>query len=158
MRLSPQPVAIFLLVVCLVAHAQTEHETVRRVVLPNPGLIHCVSTDCYQLWLDHAPQPGDIYPLRVVVSLLGKHCPAGVSAIYDKSVAFEDLQAALEARYGKGEPEHWTKAALMVWHVDAGNFSIMLDTADKRISKVRRLDLGAKELFLPIHASLQRAI
>ena len=147
MRANPFWTATVVLIACLTGHGQTGKETRRHVVLPDPKMIRCISSDCYQLWLNGPPQSGDIYPERVVLSLLGKHCPYGVSAIYDKSISFDDLQAALEEHYGKGETKHWTKAALMIWHVGSGDFSIMLDTADKRISKVRGVDVGTKELF-----------
>jgi hypothetical protein len=130
----------------LACFGQAKPETGRRVILPNPKLIRCVSSDCYQPWEDKAPRAGDIYPVRVEVGLLGKHCPFGVSAVYDKSVSFEDLQAAIEVRFGKGTPEHWTEAPLTFWQV-SDDFSIVLDTADQTISKSRRVDVETKELF-----------
>jgi hypothetical protein len=98
------------------------------------------------LWEDGAPEASDIYPERVEAALLGKACPFGVSARYDKSIAFDELQAAIEARYGKGTPEHWTKAPLMVWHVRSDDFMIELVTVDKRMAKVQRVEVGTKEI------------
>jgi len=130
----------------LACFGQAKPEPGKRIILPNPKLIRCVSLACYQLWEDTPPQTGDVYPVRVEVALLGKHCPFGVSAVYDKSISFEDLQSAIEARFGKGTPEHWTEAPLILWHV-GDDFTIMLDTADQKIAKNRRLDVGTKELF-----------
>jgi hypothetical protein len=131
----------------LACFGQAKPESGRRVILPNPKLIRCVSLDCYQLWEDKAPRAGDIYPVGVEVGLPGKHCPFGVSAVYDKSVSFADLQAALEARFGKRTPEHWTEASVMVWQV-GDDFMIVLDEADRKIAKSRQVDVGTKEIFI----------
>jgi hypothetical protein len=130
----------------LACFGQAKPQPGRRVILPNSKLIRCVSLDCYQLWEDKPPRAGDIYPVRVEVGLPGKHCPFGVSAFYDKSVLFEDLQAAIEARFGKGTPEHWTEAPVMVWQV-GDDFMIVLHEADQRIAKAWHADAGTKGLF-----------
>jgi hypothetical protein len=140
-------IAFVVLAATLTLFGQDKPKGGRHVILPNPKLVRCASIDCYQLWSGKAPERGDIYPVRVEIALLDKPCPFGLTAIYDKSVAFEDLQAALEAQYGKGTPEHWTNAPLMIWQVNDGDFMIVLDMADEEIAKARRVDVGTKELF-----------
>ena len=140
-------IAIAVLTLTLVCVGQDALKPGGRVILPNPKLVRCSSLDCYQLWEAKAPSTGDIYPIRIEVALLGKACPFGLSAVYDKAVPFEYLQAALESRFGKGEPKQWTKARLTVWEV-ADDFTIVLDEADEGIAKARHVDVGAKELFI----------
>jgi len=148
MRGPLSAIAIVALTATLVCMGQEAQKPGGRVILPNPKLVRCSAPDCSQLWEDKAPKPGDIYPIRIEVALLGKACPFGLSAVYDKAVSFEYLQAAIETRYGKGTAEHWTEAPLMVWHVEDGDFMIVLDAADQRIAKARHVDVGTKELFI----------
>ena len=67
-------------------------------------------------------------------------------ARYDKSVSFEDLQAAIEGHYGKGTAEHWTNAPLTIWHVEREKFSIQLETVDKRMAKAQGVEEGTKNI------------
>ena len=140
-------IAIGLLIATLICMGQDVLKPGGRVILPNPKLVRCSSLECSELWETKAPKPGDIYPLRIEVGLPGQACPFGVSAVYDKAVPFDYLEAAIESRYGKGEPKHWTKARLSFWEV-ANDFTIVLDEADEGIAKARHVDVGTKELFI----------
>lgn len=136
--------ATVILVACATSYGQVKPETRKHVVLPNPKLVRCTSADCYNLWQNRPPDANNIYPHAVDISLLDSPCAFGVTARYDKAVSFEDLRAAIEEQFGKGTAQHWTKAPLMSWQVESQKLHIVLETADKRLAKAQRLDVGTK--------------
>jgi hypothetical protein len=140
-------VAAVIIAASLTSYGQATNHVRQHIALPNPKLVRCVSSSCYWPWQDGPPDANDVYPTRVEIGFHGSSCPFGVTARYDKSVSFEDLEAAIEQHYGKGESEHWTRAPLMIWHVETVGVMITLETVDKRMAKAQRVEVGTKNVI-----------
>jgi hypothetical protein len=95
---------VFGVVICLLASlcttVQAEAST-RRIVLPNPQLIHCRSANCSQLWKQDSDDGGVVYPAQVLTDFVNGEV-VGLTAVYDKSVSAEELRAAIAKLYGDG--------------------------------------------------------
>jgi hypothetical protein len=140
---STSLVAAFLLIgSCAISTGQAAK---KRVILPNLKLVRCMTSDCFQLLQDDPPRPGDVYPEHIDVAFLDRWCPFGLTARYNKAVSFEELEAALEKRYGKGTVKNWTNAPLVVWDVEPHLF-IQLDVADKQMAQNQHLEEGTKSV------------
>src|SRR5437660_9420325 len=87
------------LVALLSAGAQVGDST-RKIVLPNPQLIHCHSAECSQLWKQDSGGGGAVYPAQVLTDLVNGEV-VGLTAVYDKSVSAEELRSAINTLYGK---------------------------------------------------------
>jgi hypothetical protein len=137
-----------MLAMSLTSQGQVKPGTSKRVILPNPKLLKCVSSDCSQLWQDKAPDANDIRPKQVVVDLLrDDYCPTGVMAHYDKSVSIDDLKAAIDERYGKWAMAHFTSGPVMLWRVESEKFVISLSTSDKQEEEREGLEPGTKTVI-----------
>ncbi len=94
------------LLASLCANAQTSP---RKVVLPNPQLIHCHSADCSQLWKQDSTDGGIVYPAQVMTDFVNGEV-VGLTAVYDKSVTREEIRAAVMALYAASLqilPDNW---------------------------------------------------
>jgi hypothetical protein len=141
-------VAAMIFTMSLTSYGQTKHETGIHVILPNPKLLKCISSDCAQLWQDKPPDTNDIRPKQVVVDLLrDDYCPTGVMAHYDKTVATDVLKTAIDERYGKWAMANFTSGPVMLWRVESEKFVISLSAADKRDEKREGLEPGTKTVI-----------
>jgi|CZKD01.1.fsa_nt_gi hypothetical protein len=138
------PTAIAL--ACLAVPGQVRSET-KHVILPNPKLVRCVSLACSQLWLDKAPEANDIYPQAVTVELPDNTpCALAVTAQYDKSVSFDDLKAAIDARYGKWAGVTNDTSPVKSWRVESERFTIRLRNITEQDAKLsdNKFEVGTK--------------
>src|SRR5216683_6758539 len=129
---------------CSMSSGQAADRSTKRVILPNIGLVRCMTSDCFQLLQDWPPRPGDIYPEHVDVAFLDRWCPFGLDAKYNKAVSFEDLKDAIEKRFGKGTAKNWTDAPLVIWQIEPAHLFIQLDIADKRIAQNQHVEEGTR--------------
>jgi hypothetical protein len=74
----------------------------RKIVLPNPQLIHCRSAECSQLWKQDSGDGGVVYPAQVSTDFVNGEV-VGLTAVYDKSVSKNELHAAINTLYEKWE-------------------------------------------------------
>jgi len=72
----------------------------RKIVLPNPQLIHCRSAECSQLWKQDSGDGGVVYPAQVLTDFVNGEV-VGLTAVYDKSVPQKELRAVINALYEK---------------------------------------------------------
>ena len=93
--------AVGCLLASLCASAQMGERT-RKIVLPNPQLIHCRSAECSQLWKQDSGDGGGVYPAQVFTDLVNGEV-VGLTAVYDKSVSKNELRAAINTLYEKWE-------------------------------------------------------
>jgi hypothetical protein len=150
-------IAVALLIVGLTSHGETQHEPGKHVVLPNPKLLRCMSSDCAQLWQDRPPDANDIYSKQLIVDLYNTPCPLGVMARYDNSVSMDDLKAAINERYGQWALADFSTGSLMMWRVEPEKFAIQLSATDKRMAKLAKLagDKEEVETKLVIYVAFQ---
>ena len=131
---------------CLAVPGQVRSET-KHVILPNSKLVRCVSLACSQLWQDKAPEANDIYPQAVTVELPDNTpCALAVTAQYDKSVSFEDLKAAIDARYGKWAGVTNDTSPVKSWRVEPERFTIRLRNITEQDAKLsdNKFEVGTK--------------
>ena len=131
-----------------------------HVVLPNPKLLGCGSLACTQLWLINDPVPDAKYPKQLRIDFSDGSAintpngslfefPNGVSygltAVYDKSVKIEAVEASINEHYAKwryGDPT----LAVKLWRVSPEKFVIQLTKSDEGAPQVIYLPIGAKSL------------
>ncbi len=79
------------------AHCQApkEENSGSRLVLPNPKLLRCRSSDCFQLWLDKSAEANSIFPKQMIIDM-DQSCLYGMIVLYDKSIPLSDVKAAIE--------------------------------------------------------------
>ncbi|MGA2744843.1 MAG: hypothetical protein ABSE44_09155 [Candidatus Sulfotelmatobacter sp.] len=95
----------------------------RKIVLPNPRLIHCRSVDCSQLWKQDSGDGGAVYPAQILTDVVDGEI-VGLTAVYDKSVSTQELQAAVDALYSKSIAVQGSKGC--VWRVEPEQLAIQL--------------------------------
>src|SRR5689334_19119377 len=83
------------------ASAQAGNGT-RKIVLPNPELIHCRSAECSQLWKQDSRDSGVVYPAQVLTDFVHGEV-VGLTAVYDKSISKEEIRKTINALYAKWE-------------------------------------------------------
>jgi hypothetical protein len=101
--------AMVCLLASLCASAQAGDRT-RKIVLPNPELIHCRSAQCSQLWKQDSGDGGVVYPAQVLTDFVNGEV-VGLTAVYDKSISEDEIRSAIDALYPKaamsGLPGLW---------------------------------------------------
>ena len=111
-----------------------------RIVLPNPKLLRCKSSDCYQVWSEGFADANAVFPKQIRIDM-NRSCLYGMTAVYDKSVSLDDIRAAINERYGK-----WAiPSPFKLWRVEPEKFAIQLSVADKKDEKRGFADAGMKE-------------
>lgn len=122
-----------------------EDQNSSHLVLPNSKLLRCKSSDCFQLWSEKTPEANAVFPKQLKIDMNQK-CLYGMTAIYDKPVAVEDVKAAIDERYGK-----WAvsledpSGPVKLWRVEPEKFAISLSVADKKDEKMNIADAGTKQ-------------
>lgn len=134
---------------CLCARAQVGDST-NHIVLPNPRLIHCHSGECSQLW-KHDPGDGrTVYPSQVLTDLVDGEVVA-LTAVYDKSVSTQELQAAIDALYAKSKTD-MHGGRLSLWRVESEQVAVSLaENADgtKQLAYLKFVKYGAISSLVP---------
>lgn len=131
------------LLASLCAPAQAVEST-RKIVLPNPQLIHCHSAECSQLW-EKDSDGGAAYPAQVLTDLVNGQV-VGLTAVYDKSVSTSELRAAINALYGK-----WTfhSDSISMWRVESQQFAISMFDGKDGAKEVTYLKFGTPGSLVP---------
>jgi hypothetical protein len=128
------------------ANCQTAKEENRsHLVLPNPKLLRCSSSDCFLLWLEKPVEANAVFPKQTIIDM-NKNCLYGMTVVYDKSVPLADVKAAIDERYGKWAYPKNDDAAMPVrlWRVEPEKFAIQLRVADKKDEKMHTAEAGTK--------------
>jgi hypothetical protein len=122
-----------------------------RLVLPNPNLLRCRSSDCSQLWSEN-PDADAVLPTQIRVDVV-HNCVYGFTAIYDKSVSMDAVEAAIDERYKKWALANFAKSQGRLWRVESEKLVIQLSTANKKDEKKGFALAGTKMvIFLPFGA------
>jgi hypothetical protein len=139
-------IAAMVLMVGLVHCETAKDEKNARLVLPNPKLLRCGSSDCFQLWLEKSAEANAVFPKQLIIDM-NQNCLYGMTALYEKSISVEDVKAAIDERYGKWALPSNDDAAMPVklWRVEPEKFAIQLSVGDKKIEKMNIADAGTKQ-------------
>ena len=137
------------LLVSLCAGAQVG-DSARKIVLPNPQLIHCRSAECSQLWKKDSGDTAS-YPAQVLTDVVNGEV-VGVTAVYDKSVSMEELRSAIETLYPKDAIDGPIGS---LWRVEAEQLVIQLSDRKGGTKQLIYLKIvkndGASSLVPSVH-------
>jgi len=127
------------------AYGQTAtEENGSNIVLPNPKLLRCKSSDCSQVWLEKSAETNAVFPKQVSTDM-NQSCLYGMTALYDKSIPLDDIKSAIDKRYGKWAVPELANSPLKLWRVEPQKFAITLSTADKKDEKRNIAEAGTKQ-------------
>jgi hypothetical protein len=116
------------------AHFQTSKlQNGGRLVLPNPNLLRCRSSDCSQLWSRKADADA-VFPKQIIVDM-DHNCIYGFTALYDKSVSVDAIAAGIDDRYKSWTLADFANSPLRLWRVESVKLAIQLSTAHKKDEK-----------------------
>ena len=76
---------------------------------------------------------------------MNQNCLYGMTALYDKSISFDDIKAAIDERYGKWALPGFENSAMKLWRVEPEKFAIQLSIADKKDEKINIAEAGTKQ-------------
>jgi hypothetical protein len=132
------------LLASLCAGAQVGNIT-RKIVLPNPQLIHCHSAECSQLWKQDSGDGGAVYPAQVLTDLVNGEV-VGLTAVYDKSVSAVELRSAINTLY-----EKWSflTGPVTIWRIEPEQFVISMADGSAGEKKVIYLKFGTFSSHVP---------
>jgi hypothetical protein len=72
-----------------------------------------------------------------MIDIFGKdNCPRGILALYEKSVSMEEINAALDQRYGKWAQGSNAALPVKLWRVEPEKFAIQLAVTHDRTKEV----------------------
>src|ERR1700687_520346 len=93
------------------AYGQTAtEESHSRIVLPNPKLLKCGSSDCTRLWLEQS-EVNAVFPKQLLIDM-NQGCLYGLQALYDKSVSVRDIEVAIDEHYLASKKTDFEKSPL----------------------------------------------
>jgi hypothetical protein len=106
----------------------TQAGKARKIVLPNPQLIHCRSAQCSKLWKEQSSDEGWVLPAQIRLDTVNDEI-TGLTAVYEKSVSTQQIRAAIDSVYGKSRVASGSDK-LWLWRVEPQQIAIQL-TAEK---------------------------
>ncbi len=136
-------IATVALMLALVHLHSVKKESDQRVVLPNSNLLRCGSSDCFQLWSQKQEEHA-IFPKQLIVDM-DQNCLYGMTALYDKSVPFDEIESAIDERYAKWAKRDVANSTLKLWRVEPEKFAIQLSVADRKDDKRNVAEAGTKQ-------------
>lgn len=135
-------------VLCLLESCATvlAVDSARRIVFPNPQLIHCHLAECSQLWRpDSVRDARAVYPSQIMTDLVNGEV-VGLTAVYDKAVTADELQAAIKTLYGKAT---FHSDSITTWRVEQERFSISVFYGTDGSVEVTYLKFGTRSSLVP---------
>jgi hypothetical protein len=138
-------IASVILILGLTQFHQAKEENGKRIVLPNPQLLRCKSSDCFNLW-PGTPPANAVFPKQVSLDF-NQGCIYGLTALYDKSIPVDDVESAVDERYAKWVVPPFAGPGLRLWRVESEKFAIQLTVADKYDEKRNVAEAGTKKVI-----------
>ena len=114
-----------------------------RLALPNPKLLRCSSSDCFQLWSEAIEQKA-IFPKQLIVDM-DQGCIYGMTALYDKSVPLDQIRSAIDDLYRQWSVNDLGNSNLHIWRVDPQKFVVQLGVASKQDEKRNVAEAGTRQ-------------
>jgi len=124
---------------------QAKEENGQRIVLPSPQLLQCKSSDCFNLW-PGTPPANAVFPKQVSIDL-NQGCIYGLTALYDKSIPLNDVESAIDERYGKWVVPGFAGPGMRIWRVESEKFVISLTLADTLDERENSIEAGTKKVI-----------
>jgi hypothetical protein len=115
-----------------------------HLVLPNESLIGCKTPSCYQVLPDASSDAGAVYPWQVRLDF-NQPAIIGLIALYDQPTTIDDVQAAVDDRYGKWALANFRTGPVRLWRIDPPHkFVINLSTNSNGMAQLIYLSYDAK--------------
>jgi hypothetical protein len=115
-----------------------------HIVLPNESLIGCKTPRCYQVLPDASSDTSAVYPWQVSLDF-NQPAIIGLTALYDQPTSIDDVQTAVDARYGKWAVANFRTGPVRGWRVEPPEkFVIQLSTNADGMAQLIYLSYGAK--------------
>lgn len=120
-----------------------KQDSPRHIVLPNPALIGCRTGNCTRVLPDKAAGNDAVHPWQVSVDFTGDEV-IGLTALYDQPTTIDDLQVAVDERYGKWAEARFRTGPVRIWRVEPEKFVIQLGVTDGGMIQLIYLIFDAK--------------
>lgn len=111
------------------------HGSVRHIILPNPQLLACRKPGCTQVLPDQNVDGEAVYPWQVLLDFNGNQV-IGLTAFYDQPTSMDDLEVAVDERYGQLPLPNFRAGPARIWRFEPEKFIIHLAKADSGMSQV----------------------
>jgi len=125
-------------------------ETPGKVILPNPKLIGCSPSSCPPV-LPAVTDPRVVNPWQVSLDYTSGSV-IGLVALYDEPVSIDDVQAAVNERYGSWALADFRTGPARLWRVEPEHLAIQLSQTDSGMVRLIYLTFDAK------HPTSERAM
>ena len=76
---------------------------------------------------------------------MNQSCLYGMTAIYDKTVSFDDIRAAIDERYKTWSVPEFANSPLKMWRVASEKFAIQLSVVSKKDEKRNVAEAGSTQ-------------
>lgn len=119
-------------------------ENLATLVLPNPKLLRCNSSNCFQLFVEDVEQ-NSITPRQILLDMNGS-CIYGITALYDKSVPVDRIKSEINRAYEKWSVKYPSETNLYLWRVEPQKFSIQLAVTSKQDEKLIGTEVGTRQV------------
>lgn len=140
------PVIVLFISLLIFPICQSAQESKASIVLPNPKLLTCKRAVCSQIWLNTSANNA-FFPKQVIIDAeMG--CVYGMTAVYEKTVSFDQLRSAIDDQYGKWVVPPFDKPPLGLWRIESEKFAIQLSVNDKKDAKRGIAEAGTKQVIL----------
>ena len=117
-------------------------ETHGKVILPDPRLIRCTTSTCPPV-LPDGKDPHAVYPWQVLLDYTNGSV-IGLTAFYDQPASIDDVQAAVNDRYGLWARAEFRTGPVRIWRVEPEGFVIQLARSDAGMVQLIYLTFAAK--------------
>ena len=113
-----------------------------KVILPDPKLIRCKTSACPTV-LPDGTDPHAVYPWQVSLDYTNGSV-IGLTAFYDQPTSIDDVQAAVNERYGQWARSEFRTGPVKIWRVEPEGFVIQLARTDTGMVQLIYLTFAAK--------------
>lgn len=115
-----------------------------HIVLPNSTLVGCRTSNCYQVLPDPVADENAVYPWQVRLDF-NQSAIIGLIALYDQPTTIDNVQAAIDERYGKWAMADFRTGPVRLWRVEPPKkFAINLAVNDDGMVQLIYLSYDAK--------------
>lgn len=137
---------VLLTVLAILPHLEVARGQDRgRLVLPNPKLLRCSSSDCFQLWSEGMDQKA-ISPKQMIIDM-DHGCIYGLTALYDKSVPLDRIKSEIDDLYKQWSLNYPSDSNLYIWRVESQKFAIDLSVSSKKDEKRNVAEAGTRQVI-----------
>jgi hypothetical protein len=137
---------LVLVLILALSHLKTVRgENLGRLVLPNPKLLRCRSSNCRQLFSEGTEQKA-ISPKQMILDI-DHGCIYGMTVMFEKSVPFDQLKTEIDDLYKQWSVNDPSNSTLHLWRVEPQKFAIQLAVTSKEDEKRNVAEAGTRQVI-----------